>query len=228
MSVITAVPPPALISDSDYVYTTLPGACRTRPDREHRPRAPAGRRRSAWEDQFAEVVHTRLPRLQRLARRVLHSEDLADDAVQEALLSLWKEGRMPANPEGWLVRAVVLRSLHLNRSRRRRRSYEARAGALRSEHDPCGDAARALEAQEVAHAIAGLLGKLPEHLRAVFVLREAEQYDYEAIAQSLQIPLGTVRSRLNRSRKAIGALLRPLLEEDDPENREKPGRVSRA
>jgi RNA polymerase sigma-70 factor (ECF subfamily) len=210
MSVITAAPPPSYISNSDYVYTPPPGGRSTRPDREHRPRAPAGGRRSAWEDQFAEVVHTRLPRLQRLARRVLHSEDLADDAVQEALLSLWKEGRMPANPEGWLVRAVVLRSLHLNRSRRRRRSYEARAGALRSEHDPCGDAARALEAKEVAHAIAALLGKLPEHLRAVFVLREAEQYDYEAIATALDVPLGTVRSRLHRAREALKHDLRAL------------------
>jgi RNA polymerase sigma-70 factor (ECF subfamily) len=210
MSVITAAPPPVLISDSDYVYTTLPGACSTRPDRGHRPRAPAGRRASAWEDQFAKIVHARLPWLQRLARRILHGEDLADDAVQEALLSLWKEGRMPANPEGWLVRAVVLRSLHLNRSRRRRRSYEERAGALRSEHDPCGDAARALEAKELAHTIGGLLGKLPEHLRAVFLLREAEQHDYEAIAAALGVPLGTVRSRLHRAREALKHGLRTL------------------
>jgi RNA polymerase sigma-70 factor (ECF subfamily) len=187
MSLITAVAPPAFLEDLDCVHATPP-----------------------WEDRFTEVVHTRLPRLQRLARRVLHSEDLADDAVQEALLSLWKEGRMPANPEGWLVRAVVLRSLHLNRSRRRRRRYEERAGTLRSEHDPCGDAPRTLEAREVAHTLAALLGELPDHLRAVFLLREAEQYDYEAIAAALGVPLGTVRSRLHRAREALKQGLRTL------------------
>ena len=141
---------------------------------------------------------------------VLHGEDLADDAVQEALLSLWREGRMPQNPEGWLVRAVVLRSLHLNRSRRRRRGYEGRAGATRPELDPDGDASRVLEAQEVAHAIAALLGELPEHLRTVFVLREAEQRDYESIAAALCVPIGTVRSRLHRARQALQEGLRTL------------------
>jgi RNA polymerase sigma-70 factor (ECF subfamily) len=140
----------------------------------------------------------------------LHSEDLADDAVQEALLSLWKEGRMPANPEGWLVRAVVLRSLHLNRSRRRRRGYEERAGALRPESDSCGDVSRVLETQEVAHAIAALLGRLPEHLRTVFVLRETEQRDYESIAAELGVPVGTVRSRLHRAREVLRHGLRTL------------------
>lgn len=210
MSVITAVQPYAIVNESNYIYLTVPGAENRRPDRERWHNTPADRRNCAWEDQFAEVVHARLPRLQRLARRILHGEDLADDAVQEALLSLWKEGRMPPNPEGWLVRAVVLRSLHLNRSRRRRRGHEERAGAQRSESDPCADASRALEAQEVAHAVAALLGELPEHLRTVFVLREAEQHDYESIAAALGMPVGTVRSRLHRAREALKEGLRAL------------------
>jgi RNA polymerase sigma-70 factor (ECF subfamily) len=172
---------------------------------------------TSWEDQFAAVVHSRLARLQRLARRILHTEDLADDAVQEALFSLWKEGRMPPNPERWLVRAVVLRSLHLYRSRRRRRGYEERAGAQRPEYDPRGDASRALEVQEISQAIAAALGRLPEHLRSVFVLRTVEEKDYQAIARRLQIPLGTVRSRLSRSRRAISTFLRPLLEDAGPQ-----------
>ena len=210
MSVITAVYPHAIISDSDYLddsnfaFATSPGVGNRHSDREHR-------QSGAWEDQFAAVVHARLPRLQRLARRILHGEDLADDAVQEAFLSLWKEGRMPQNPEGWLVRAVVHRSLHLNRSRRRRRGYEERAGAARSELDPRGDASRTLEAQELAHAVAVLLGELPEHLRTVFLLREAEQRDYESIAAVLGVPIGTVRSRLHRAREALKESLRGVL-----------------
>jgi RNA polymerase sigma factor (sigma-70 family) len=210
MSVITAVQPHTLSVDRYYIYTLSPEVGSGGLDREHWRDPPAVRRSSAWEDEFAAVVHTRLPRLQRLARRILHSEDLADDAVQEAFLSLWNEGRMPQNPEGWLARAVVLRSLHLNRSRRRRRGYEERASTLRPESDPRSDASWALELQEVAHAVAALLGRLPEHLRTVFVLREAEQCDYESIAAVLGVPVGTVRSRLHRAREAIKDGLRAL------------------
>jgi RNA polymerase sigma-70 factor (ECF subfamily) len=180
MSVITAVLPRAILRDSQPVDSPSP-----------------------WEEEFAAVIPVRLTRLQRLARRIVHSEDLAEDAVQEALISLWQEGRMPANPEGWLVRAVVHRSLHLNRTRRRRQGYEARASALRPERDPCGDVSRALEAREAAHAIAVLLGKLPEPLRAVFVMRESEACDYASIAAALGVPTGTVRSRLHRAREAL-------------------------
>jgi RNA polymerase sigma-70 factor (ECF subfamily) len=148
--------------------------------------------------------------LRRLARRILHGEGLADDAVQETLVSLWQKGQMPPNPEGWLIRAVVLRSLHLNRSRRRRRGHEERAGAQRPESDPRADASRVLEAQEVAHAVAVLLGKMPEHLRTVFVLRAAEQHDYESIAAALGVPVGTVRSRPHRAREALKEGLRAL------------------
>src|SRR5258708_1378643 len=127
------------------------------------------------------------------------ASELADDAVQAALLSLWKEGGLPPNTEGWRVNAVVLRSLHLNRSRRRRRDHEERACARRPEHDPGGDASRPLEVAEVARAIDAALSTLPDHLRSVFVLREAERLDYGEIAGALQIPVGTVRSRLHRA-----------------------------
>jgi RNA polymerase sigma-70 factor (ECF subfamily) len=69
---------------------------------------------------------------------------------------------------------------------------------------------RLLEAQEVAHAIAALLRKLPEHLRTVFVLREADERDYESIATALGVPVGTVRSRLHRAREALKDGLRAL------------------
>jgi RNA polymerase sigma-70 factor (ECF subfamily) len=138
----------------------------------------------------------------------LRSDDLADDAVQEALLSLWLEGRLPPNLDGWLVRAVVYRSLHLNRSRRRRREYEERACLLRPEHDPGGDASRPLEDAEVARTIEAALSGLPDYLRTVFVLREVEQMDYKSIAEALQVPVGTVRSRLNRSRSALQQVLK--------------------
>jgi RNA polymerase sigma-70 factor (ECF subfamily) len=156
-----------------------------------------------WDDTFSDVVGPLLARLRRLARRILHSDDLAEDAVQEAVLCLWKEGRLPPNPSAWLSRAVVHRSLHLNRSRHRRRRHELLACLHRPESDSGGDAARALEVEEISARIDKALWMLSDRLRMVFVLREIEQMDYESIADRLRIPLGTVRSRLARSREAL-------------------------
>jgi RNA polymerase sigma-70 factor, ECF subfamily len=187
---------------------TKPPPFPCRPLRGHRPDRAREGRGVSWREQFAVIVGPRLAQLQRLARKILRSDDLADDAVQEALLSFWQEQRIPPNLDGWLVRAVVNRSLHLNRTRKRRRDHEKRAAARRSECDPAGDASRPLEVAEVAHAIDAAISALPDHLRSVFVLREAEQLDYETIAEVLQIPVGTVRSRLHRGREALqGALL---------------------
>ena len=50
-----------------------------------------------WDENFSDAIAPLLVRLHRLARRILHSDDLAEDAVQEAILSLWESG--PATPE---------------------------------------------------------------------------------------------------------------------------------
>ncbi|AGA26471.1 RNA polymerase sigma factor, sigma-70 family [Singulisphaera acidiphila DSM 18658] len=156
-----------------------------------------------WHLEFAETVAPHLDRLHRLARRILRSDDMAEDAVQEALTSLWREGRMPPNPTGWLSRAVVHRSLHLNRCRQRRRCHEEKACWHRSENQHEGDGLRALEARELGIRIEAAISRLPDRFREVFVLREVEQMDYGAIADALRVPVGTVRSRLSRSREAL-------------------------
>ena len=159
-------------------------------------------------ERFSAVVDPLRGDLARLAKRILHCDDLAQDAVQEALLSLWQAQPFPPNPAAWLIRAVVLRSLRINRSRSRRRKHEQRACSCRPEADPRGDATRTLEFAELGIQIRTALATLPESYRAVFLLREVERLDYEAIAASLQIPVGTVRSRLHRSRDALQEALR--------------------
>jgi RNA polymerase sigma-70 factor (ECF subfamily) len=166
-----------------------------------------------WDNQFADLIGPILGQLHRLARRILRTDDLAEDAVQEALFRLWREGRLPPNPTAWLSRAVIHRSLHLNRSRHRRCRHELRACLHRPEFDPSHEPSRAAEAEEISASINEALFQLSERLRTVFVLREIEQMDYESIAARLRIPLGTVRSRLARSREA----LQEALGRDGPE-----------
>ncbi|WP_254053888.1 RNA polymerase sigma factor [Singulisphaera sp. GP187] len=155
------------------------------------------------DEQFSSVIAPLLGSLVTLASKILKSHDLASDAVQEAALGLWLEEQWPPNPRAWLIRAVIYRSLHMARSRARRRKHEALAGAERQESCDRDDPSRLLESQDLHRELLEALKELsPEH-RDIFVLKFVEEWDYEAIAGKLQIPLGTVRSRLNRSRNSF-------------------------
>ncbi len=64
---------------------------------------------------------------------------------------------------------------------------------------------------EIANTVQQALDALPEDLRTAILLREFEGLSYEEIAQTMQCPIGTVRSRIFRAREAIDKRLRPLL-----------------
>jgi RNA polymerase sigma-70 factor, ECF subfamily len=165
---------------------------------------------------FAETVSPLLGPMNALARRILRSEDLALDAVQEALLSLWREPEPPPNPRAWLVRAVVHRSLHLLRSRTRRRRHEGLACLRRREASDRDDPMLVAQGADVAGKMREAFSEIAPEYREVLMLRAVEELDYDAIARTLRIPIGTVRSRLNRSRRAFGAALRSILPEERP------------
>ncbi len=65
---------------------------------------------------------------------------------------------------------------------------------------------------EIARTVQQALDALPEDLRTAIVLRELEGMSYEEIANAMECPIGTVRSRIFRAREAIDKRLRPLLE----------------
>ncbi len=69
-----------------------------------------------------------------------------------------------------------------------------------------------LKRQETRRAVADALQRLDEDHRMILILRDIESLDYAAIAEILQLPLGTVRSRLHRARLALRELLKPVLE----------------
>ncbi len=147
----------------------------------------------------------------RASRRILRDDSLADDAIQETLLSFWSRGEPPENTRAWLLRAVTLRSLHLARARRRRREHEALACLARPERSVRDDPTRSLDREDLSRVVAEALGRIAEEYRAVFLLWAVEELDYAAIASELEIPIGTVRSRLSRSRRLLRELLADTL-----------------
>lgn len=146
------------------------------------------------------------------ARSILHSEDLAWDAVQEALLGLWRKVRQGdtildyAGP--WLCRAVVLRSLQILRQNGRRGRHERNAAACRQELVTLSPHQHGCAcAEEDRQIIALALTALPDDYRLVMTLRLERGLDYAAVARELGLPVGTVRSRLNRARKLLQTIL---------------------
>jgi RNA polymerase sigma-70 factor (ECF subfamily) len=71
---------------------------------------------------------------------------------------------------------------------------------------------RALLTEEIGRTVQRAMEELPEDLRTAITLREIEGLSYEEIAQAMECPIGTVRSRIFRAREAIDKELRPLLE----------------
>lgn len=130
----------------------------------------------------------------------------AQDVVQEAFVRLiprWPVVGSYDDPEAW-VRKVALRLLS-NRFRQRRWLAPSSSAAVDRELPPAGDARL-----DVLRALA----RLPLTQRQVVVLHYLYDLSIETVADELGIPVGTVKSRLSRSR----AVLAPLLREDAPDH----------
>ena len=68
--------------------------------------------------------------------------------------------------------------------------------------------------EEIAREVSSTVAALPEELRQAITLREMEGLSYEEIAETMDCPIGTVRSRIFRAREAIDARLRPLMDSE--------------
>ena len=160
-------------------------------------RLRAGDRRA-----FEELVRTQQHRVYGLALRMLGDPAEAQDVAQEAFLRAHRglpEFRGDARLSTWLY--AIASRLCLNRlagsERRIVRHGDDTLSRLADAH-PGPD--QALERSELEEALHRAIGELPEERRIVVVLRDVEGLAYEEIAEVLELPIGTVRSRLHRAR----------------------------
>ncbi|MDA7936449.1 sigma-70 family RNA polymerase sigma factor [bacterium] len=162
--------------------------------------------------EFPDFTQLELRSLVGIAKRLLGCDHLAHDAVQEALLALSQQPEYPVKPIAWLTRAVIHRSRHLRRCVRRRKHHEHKASTDCELHGDCDNPLHVAIAHEVGSKLTAVRDSLsPEQRRAV-ELSEKSGQDYQLIADTLGVPVGTVRSRLSRARAALRAALRPFAE----------------
>lgn len=152
----------------------------------------------AWRDLVAcyqSAVHALVWRL--LAGRARHRvEDLVQETFVRVLRALPSfDPRGPASLQTWML--TIATRLALNELRRKEPE------ALAAEPPARDRADAASERQRLGAAIAAGVAALPDPQRAVFVLREYHELEYDEIASVLEIDLGTVKSRLARARGAL-------------------------
>lgn len=139
------------------------------------------------------------PRLFRFGLAFSGSESKAAEAVQDAFLDLIRNPGQFDPSRGTEV--ALLFGMVRNRLRSARRSEREEP----LDEDGAGDEELLvhLEREERIVAVRGAIWGLPEHYREVVVLCEMEEFSYEDAAAALGIPLGTVRSRLNRAKQQL-------------------------
>ena len=173
--------------------------------------------RGAFDLLVLRYQHKVIKLVARLLRDPTEAEDVAQDAFVKAYRALGSF-RGDSAFYTWLYRIAVNTARNVMASRQRRPlDYEAdlneseqSAVESRMRHTDTPEAAALSEEihQTVNHAVE----QLPEDLRTAIVLREVEGLSYEEIAEAMDCPVGTVRSRIFRAREAIDRSLKPLLD----------------
>lgn len=160
-------------------------------------------------DAFGRLVSRYQAQVYRLVRGILGDAAESEDVTQEVFLKAYGNlGRFRGDSSfyTWLYRIAVNEAI---RARRRRR------GPLLADSLPEIEAPRPEEPAEGGPTLAALerlLGRLSDEFRTIVVLRDLEGLSYQEIAETLEIPIGTVESRLFRARRELRELWRKMKE----------------
>ena len=172
--------------------------------------------RSAFDLLVAKYQH----KILNLVMRYVRDPSEAMDVAQEAFIKAYRAVPMFRGDSAfytWLYRiAINTAKNHLVAAKRRPMSLEAELSEAEA-FEPFaalqdGDTPERLAlTDEIAEAINRAVEDLPQELRTAILLREIEGMSYEEIAQAMDCPVGTVRSRIFRAREAIDKRIQPLM-----------------
>lgn len=163
-------------------------------------------------DAFESLVRKHQQRIYALCRRLTGAHQSADDLAQETFVKAYFalsrfDPAWPLYP--WLRKIATNAGLNYIKARARERSLED--GSLGDRRTPraaaSDDPEERLERAEFQARFDGAVEALPADQKSVFVLRFHEGLSYEEISRTLDLPLGTVMSRLNRARQKLKSLL---------------------
>ena len=166
----------------------------------------------AWET----IVRQHNQRIYNLAYRFTGRFDEAEDLAQEIFLKVYRSLSSYRAESGalatWMVR--VGRN-HLIDHYRKYKTERTHTESLEAEYDKAEEnparyssPVQALEQRELSERVHAALLRISEDLREAVILRDLEEFTYEEIADMLKLPLGTVKSRINRGRAELARILK--------------------
>lgn len=173
------------------------------------------------EQGFRLLMERYQPRIQGFLRKRLSDEERVEDLTQDTFLRIHRarDSYDPSRKFSTWIHTIannLLKNEFRNRSRRRETTFSE----LRPEASGNGAPPRPVEFEsqtpspeqetyrsELREAIDAAIERMDEHHRVPFVMREVEDLSYEEIADAIGIPVGTVKSRLNRARNSFRSLL---------------------
>ena len=171
---------------------------------------------------FELLVSKYQRRLTRLLARFVKDEHEVNDVTQEALIKAY---RALPNFRGesafytWLYRIGINTAKNYLVAKGRRAptstDYDASDAESFEDADQLHDIntpERLMQSRQIGQTVNAAMEALPEELRNAIVLREIEGLSYEEIAEEMNCPIGTVRSRIFRAREAVAEKLKPLLD----------------
>ena len=182
--------------------------------------------RGGDRDAFGQLVQRYEARVYTMSMRMLTNREDARDLAQEVFLTVYQSldrFRGEAQFRTWLYRVTLNRCR--DEIRRRGTVKHTRPLSLdglvdNDENDraaPVEPSAREPSPEEHARGretqclVTAAIDRLPEELREAIVLRDTQDLAYDQIASVLEVPVGTVRSRLNRARTRLAEILEPIL-----------------
>jgi RNA polymerase sigma-70 factor (ECF subfamily) len=160
-------------------------------------------------------------KIMRLLSRMIRDPSEIEDVAQESFIKAYRalpQFRGDSAFYTWLYRIAINTARNWLAQNNRRpstsSSYESEDGETFDETDNLTDSSNPeseMASRQIAETVNKAMNDLPEELRNAIVMREIDGMSYEDIAQSMNCPIGTVRSRIFRAREAIATRLRPLL-----------------
>ncbi len=158
-------------------------------------------------DEFESAAMPHMNDLFRMGCRILGDRQRADDVVQEVYLQAWKSFdrfEPGTNCKAWLFKILFNCAHHYRRKWFNFRLIRESEDVLEVAVAPTGPPPDQLTDKEILAA----LDRIPADFRAVVLLADVEEFAYKEVANILNIPIGTVMSRLSRARKLLRLELR--------------------
>ena len=180
-----------------------------RPETDARRLAESARDRVRFEEEALDLAD----QVYRVARRLVGSREEAEDLMQETYARAfrsWRSFQPGTNLRAWLLR--ILTNLNIDRGRRAQRAPDTQPleegdyflfnKLEEAEGGPIRDEERVVERLS-QDSVVSALSAVPHDFRDVVVLVDIGEFSYQDAAQILDIPVGTVMSRLHRGRRAL-------------------------